>query len=87
MTDLERISEDLGKILKTLLGQAHSPLQTGRENSDSLTITKDGILDVAIKLQRLQDYVDGLVKYTIWLKDMKGEAPAEQTVDTGKGKV
>jgi hypothetical protein len=48
--DYDTIAENIGDILAVLVGNAHSPPKNN--NSDSITITKDGFLEGIIRLQR-----------------------------------
>lgn len=57
--DYDRIAEGMGSVLAELMGNAHEPRDAG---SDSLTITKDGLLCAVIRLQRLRDCVEGLAE-------------------------
>ena len=56
--DYDRIAIKIGEAFAMFVGNAHEPAIGG--NTDSITITKDGFIATAIRLQRLQDWVDGL---------------------------
>jgi hypothetical protein len=55
--DYDTIADSLGDVLAELVGNAHEPRHF---KGDSMTITKDGFLTAAIRIQRLRDWVEGL---------------------------
>lgn len=59
LNDYDGIAEDIADALAVFLGNAHEPRDP---ESDSITITKNGFLAGAIRLQRLRDRVHGLAE-------------------------
>lgn len=58
MSDLAQIAAGIRRAVSALLGNAH--FLSTREQSDSVTVTKDSFLNATIRLQRLSDWVEGL---------------------------
>lgn len=58
--DYDRIAVKIGEAFAVLVGNAHEPA-IGND-TDSITMTKDGFIATVIRLQRLQDWVDGLAQ-------------------------
>lgn len=55
--DYDAIARGIAWALGAFLGSAHEP---PNNTSDSITMTKTGFITGVIRLQRLQDYVEGL---------------------------
>jgi len=58
--DYDRIARVMGEVLAAFTGNAHEPPKDN--NSDSITMTKDGFITGIIRLQRLRDWVEGLAR-------------------------
>lgn len=58
--DYDTIASEIGKAMAAFTGNAHEPSPSN--NSDSVTMTKDGFITGVIRLQRLRDWVEGLAK-------------------------
>lgn len=56
--DYDRIAKAIDDALAVFLGNAHEPPK-GNE-SDSITMTKDGFITGVIRFQRLRDWAEGL---------------------------
>lgn len=56
--DLDQIAADIGDILAVLTGNTHAP--TPLDQTDSVTITKNGWIASVVRLQRLRDWAEGL---------------------------
>ena len=60
INDYDRIAKAIVKALAALIGNAHEP--PAGDNSNSITMTKDGFITGVIRLQRLRGWVDGLAE-------------------------
>ena len=60
MNDYDGIASAIDKALSAFIGNAHEPPKNN--NSDSITMTKDGFITGVIRLQRLRSWVEGLSK-------------------------
>ncbi len=71
MNDYDRIAKDIDEALSAFTGNAHEP--PGNDNSNSITMTKDGFITGVIRFQRLRDWVEGLSKthHTLESKEAK----------------
>lgn len=66
MNDYDRIAEAIDEALSAFTGNAHEPPKGN--NSNSITMTKDGFIIGIIRFQRLRDWVEGLSKTHCALK-------------------
>ena len=53
--DFDRIAEKIDEIMEALAGNAHEHI----DESDSVTITKDGFIKSVVRIQRLRNWVQG----------------------------
>lgn len=60
--DYDRIGERITGVVMVLTGAMHSPCGSSMACGDSVTITKNEVLDSLIELSRLADWVSGLSK-------------------------
>ena len=57
--DYDRIAEDINRALAVFIGSSHEPFSG---SGDSISITKDGFITGVIRLQWLQNWVEGLAE-------------------------
>jgi len=71
MNDYDKVAEAIDNALSAFTGNAHEPPKGN--NSNSITMTKDGFITGVIRFQRLRDWVEGLSKthHTLESKEAK----------------
>lgn len=58
--DYDNIARGIDNALAAFTGNAHEPSRGN--NSDSITMTKDGFVTGVVRFQRLRDWVEGLAQ-------------------------
>ena len=62
--DYDRIAAKIDEALAAFTGNAHEPITAAlaRNESDSISMTKNGFITGVIRLQRLRDWCEGLAE-------------------------